>query len=193
MALACDIYHHMGSKTCSKCRGEKSEDDFPWANKAKGRRSPQCKQCKSAYDVANRDRIYAYQRQWSIDNPEKVKASSKKTRSKRRRQILDYQNLYWRERRKTDPVYRLRRNVSACIKEALKRQHSAKNGSCLSYFPYTIDDMKRHLERLFEPWMTWDNWGRYNTALWDDNDPSTWTWQIDHIIPQSDLPYSSNE
>ena len=31
----------------------------------------------------------------------------------------------------------------------------------------------------------------YVAATWDDSDPATWTWQIDHIIPQSDLPYTS--
>jgi hypothetical protein len=25
---------------------------------------------------------------------------------------------------------------------------------------------------------------------WDDNDSSTWTWQIDHIVPHAKLPYT---
>ena len=37
--------------------------------------------------------------------------------------------------------------------------------------------------------MNWDNWGKYDPKTWNDNDVSTWTWQLDHIIPQSDLPY----
>ena len=39
--------------------------------------------------------------------------------------------------------------------------------------------------------MTWDNHGNYNKQLWNDNDQLTWTWQLDHIIPQSDLLYIS--
>ena len=39
--------------------------------------------------------------------------------------------------------------------------------------------------------MNWDNWGVYKANGWNDDDQSTWTWQIDHIIPQSTLPYSS--
>ena len=39
--------------------------------------------------------------------------------------------------------------------------------------------------------MSWDNWGIYNKDAWDNNDSSTWTWQIDHIIPRSDLPYTN--
>jgi 5-methylcytosine-specific restriction endonuclease McrA len=41
--------------------------------------------------------------------------------------------------------------------------------------------------------MNWNNHGKYNAKTWDDNDPSTWTWQVDHIIPRSDLPYTSME
>lgn len=41
--------------------------------------------------------------------------------------------------------------------------------------------------------MTWDNWGIYDPVVWDDNDSTTWTWQIDHIIPQSMLKFDSLE
>jgi 5-methylcytosine-specific restriction endonuclease McrA len=39
--------------------------------------------------------------------------------------------------------------------------------------------------------MNWDNHGSYRKHTWNDDDSSTWSWQIDHIIPQSDLPYTS--
>ena len=41
--------------------------------------------------------------------------------------------------------------------------------------------------------MIWNNWAIYDPNTWDDNDQSTWTWNLDHIIPQSDLPYDSME
>jgi hypothetical protein len=39
--------------------------------------------------------------------------------------------------------------------------------------------------------MNWDNHGKYCLDVWDDNNSNTWTWQIDHIIPQSQLVYDS--
>jgi len=33
--------------------------------------------------------------------------------------------------------------------------------------------------------------GKYNILTWNDKDYTTWTWQLDHIIPRSNLPYSS--
>lgn len=51
--------------------------------------------------------------------------------------------------------------------------------------------MKKHLESQFEDWMSWDNWGVYDPKTWDDNDKSTWTWQIDHINPMANFTYES--
>ena len=63
------------------------------------------------------------------------------------------------------------------------------NKSILKYLPYSMQELKQHLERLFEPWMSWKNHGRYNAETWDDNNSLTWTWQLDHIIPHSKFIY----
>ena len=93
--------------------------------------------------------------------------------------------------RKESSNFVIRRSVSYFIWKTLKKYNSKKNKSCLKYLAYSIEELKVHLELLFEPWMKWENHGMYNKACWNDNDVTTWTWQIDHIIPQSDLPYSS--
>lgn len=59
--------------------------------------------------------------------------------------------------------------------------------------PFSIQELRDHLEKQFESWMTWTNWGKYIIKVWDDNDSSTWTWHIDHIIPQSKFNFSSTE
>ena len=75
-----------------------------------------------------------------------------------------------------------------------KQTSPSKNGeSIMKHLLYTINELKQHLEFQFEPWMNWNNQGRYIPENWDDNDENTWKWQLDHIIPQSDLPYSSME
>lgn len=89
---------------------------------------------------------------------------------------------------KTDPVRRLRLQMSKNIHAAIK---FGKKFSIMDHLPYSIEELKNHLEKQFEPWMSWSNWGVYNSKTWDDNDSSTWTWQIDHIVPQVALPYSS--
>lgn len=56
-----------------------------------------------------------------------------------------------------------------------------------------MDELKEHLEKQFECWMNWKNYGKYDSKVWIENDSSTWTWQIDHIIPQSTFKYTSME
>jgi hypothetical protein len=55
--------------------------------------------------------------------------------------------------------------------------------------PYTIQELKKHLEDLFEPWMNWDNWGPYNPSTWETKP----MWQIDHITPVSTFNFTSVE
>ena len=113
--------------------------------------------------------------------------------------IYKYQQTYKQkrntnhaERRKIDPNFKLRQYTSTSIRSHLIKKLSSKNKeSILNYLPYSIQELKDHIEKQFESWMTWDNWGTYNAKLWDDNDQSTWKWQIDHIIPHSNFIYVS--
>lgn len=104
----------------------------------------------------------------------------------------EYQRLYRQAyRKKMDTPAKLRKNVSRVIGRALS---SGKNGkSCTQYLSYSFQDLKIHLESQFENWMNWDNYGIYDPKIWKDDDISTWTWSIDHIIPQSKFKYSSME
>ena len=86
----------------------------------------------------------------------------------------------------------IRKSISNRILTALKKIGRSKNGkSILNFLPYSMDDLIHHLESQFEPWMNWSNWGRFDEKNWKDDDPSTWTWQIDHIIPHSIFAYTS--
>jgi len=89
---------------------------------------------------------------------------------------------------------KLRKRVSNSILLEIKKNKGSKNKlSCFSYLGYTLEDLKFHLENSFEWWMTWENHGKYNPKTWDDNDPSTWTWNIDHILAHKNFKYASME
>lgn len=85
---------------------------------------------------------------------------------------------------RADPVRRLRHRVSCAIRGHFKLSGNKKDGSIFKYLPYTLIELKKHLESLFEPWMNWDNYGGRL------NDPRH-TWHIDHIIPQSTFKFTS--
>ena len=106
--------------------------------------------------------------------------------------VIRLNNQYQIKRRKNDPAYKLRAYISTSIGFVLKSNNSSKNGnSILDFLPYTIQELKNHLEKQFEPWMNWKNWGIYDSKTWNDDDHTTWTWQLDHIIPHSEFYYTS--
>lgn len=88
------------------------------------------------------------------------------------------------EKKIANPKLRIRGFMRGRINEAMKSHGLSKGGTpSLQYLPYTWDDMYRHLELQFEDWMTFSNYGAYDSIRK--------TWQIDHIIPQAFFPYDS--
>lgn len=78
--------------------------------------------------------------------------------------------------------------IRSCMYAAIK--HNTRS-YIWKYLSYTLGELKQHLESQFEPWMTWNNYGRYNSKIWNDDDSSTWTWNVDHIIPHANFIFTS--
>jgi len=53
------------------------------------------------------------------------------------------------------------------------------------------DYYRNNKEQIYQQQSQW--YGKYRKSSWDDSDQLTWTWQLDHIIPQSNLPYVNLE
>lgn len=125
---------------------------------------------------------------------DKKKISDKKYYEKNKIKINTKCKKYRKIRRAKDIVFKLRNSVSKSISRALKRQCGSKNGSsCFKNLNYNLLDLTNHLQQSFDPWMNLNNYGKYDPKTWDDHDQATWTWNIDHVIPQSELPYFSME
>lgn len=207
------------SKICSQCNKRKKAEKFPFLNKGRGLIAAACKACAALrgerYRAKNHDKILQkqktyyqnnkeyyleYNKQRHISNREISLQEMKDYYQTNKEKLLAYANEYSvknkekiyarrNKRMKDDIVFRLRTRLGSAIWRAL---HKKKNNiSCLKYLFFTMEELKDHLEKQFEPWMNWDNQGLYNPKTWDDNNQDTWKWQLDHIIPQSDLPYVS--
>lgn len=153
-----------------------------------GKLCPECRKTqRNNYFKENKDRLNITQKEYYQDNREK-----KNYYKDNKIVILSNHREYERKRMKEDLVFKIRKQISSSIRASLKKRGSIKFGeSLMKYLSYSILELKRHLENHFEYWMTWDNQGKYDIEIWNDNDASTWTWQLDHIIPQADLPYTS--
>jgi hypothetical protein len=159
-----------------------------WAELNKEERAAYQKQ----YYQDNKDWLQPKNKIYYEDNKEVILAQNKTYAKLNREARRAYQNEWERNKRATDPAFKLRKIVSRSICLVLKINGSSKAGrSVLLHLPYTFDELKAHIEFLFEPWMTWENWGLYNPKTWKDDDPTTWTWQLDHIIPHSTFHYTT--
>jgi hypothetical protein len=144
------------------------------------------------YYIAHQEELVVYARAYYQDNKEECAKEARARYKKNRAACIKQKIEYQRNRYRSDPFYRLRSLVSRAVGRMLKLNGSSKRGgSVMNHLSFSIVELKEHLEKQFEPWMTWNNYGQYSLKTWNDNDPTTWTWQLDHIVPQNDLPYTS--
>lgn len=135
---------------------------------------------RSAKYRENVDENRAKKRAQYYENREKILEKRKEHYEENKAEIIKRNNKYERERRQRDPIFRLTLNTKGSVYKALKRENGGKNGSkTLDALPFTVDQLKEHLESQFDEHMSWDNYGDY--------------WHVDHIYPLALLPYDSLE
>jgi hypothetical protein len=183
----------MKTKLCNKCNDEKplTKEFFHKNKSSKSGFQSVCKVCANQYSKKwrkeNKDYHKEYSKKWAEGNPEynaiyrrevmgispRVLLTEEEKKERRRK----YSRNQQRELRK-DPMYRMRSNIRTMVWLGLKRNGGSKAGeSFFEKLPYTSNDLKEHLERQFDDKMNWDNYGSY--------------WHVDHIHPQSLLPFDS--
>ena len=190
------------SNQCKKCKSlylkkyQRANKEIIKANKKKNyeiNKEIILKDRKEYYEQ-NKETVILNVRNYRKENSDIINENKKEYYESNKANIKYKNNIYDRERRRSDTLYRLRKNLSKSIYRALIAVEGSKSGqSVMKYLPYSIKELKEHLESQFEPWMTWANHGSYISDKYNDSDPTTWTWHIDHIIPQSKLLYSSME
>jgi len=79
-----------------------------------------------------------------------------------------------------DPQFRLQVCFSSCLRHSLKLRNIPKNSKTAKILAeklgYRFAELRKHLEGLFRPGMTWDNYGK---------------WHIDHIKPLTAFNFKS--
>lgn len=155
-------------KTCSKCK-----QSFPLSEM----RNMYCKSCKSEYQKeyvkSNKKKILENNREWFNNNKE----YSREYRKQNVDSIREQQRNYNRNRRNTDPLYKLSRNVRNLIYQSINKKGFIKSIRTESILGCSLNEFHHHIELQFEPWMNWDNWGGKIVT------ESNTSWDIDHIIP----------
>lgn len=163
------------SSYCNKCQADKTKE---WHQNNKEK----CRENEKRYRLNNTDKVKKRKIEYKKKSKNKISEYNRNYRVQHR-EIRKTQD---KQRRQNDIAFRLRKLISRSVSKAI-----SKNGSITKHLSYSIQELKNYLEQQFESWMSWSNHGIYNSKTWNDNDQSTWTWNIDHIIPQSELQYTS--
>ena len=173
-------------KTCTRCAITQSLDNFYLVKRDKPKvrnvphddRKAMCKTCYTQrakeWAAKNKEKRKEIADRWAKNNPDKVAAIQKRTREKPETKL---QNKEWRsknavayhrKKRAEDPMFALRFKLRSMVNKAVHRFGYTKRSRTQETLGCSWAEFVLHIERLFQPGMTWENRGE---------------WHIDHIIP----------
>ena len=168
----------MDCKTCNTCGIEKPLSEFYKSKKYKNTQYYQshCKSClakerKEYYgNLKNREAILARQKEYRADpkNKEKRKKYEADPKNKERKNAL--QRKRDKERRQSDPLYKLVCNIRTRISLSITNAGFKKNSKTHKILNCSFEEFMSHLEKQFNSGITWENYGK---------------WHLDHIVPVS--------
>ncbi len=138
-------------KNCIKCKEEKNLINFSKDKSRKDGFSNKCKSCYKEYQKNNKEIVNKATQKWSQNNKEQ-------------------RNEYFKNKKLTEPLFKLRCNLSTLIWISLKRKNYSKKSKTYQILGCSFEEFKHHLEKQFIDGMNWDNAGE---------------WHLDHIYPTS--------
>jgi len=115
-----------------------------------------------------KERLKKNHKKWSEQNKEHRKQYLKEYREKNINKIRKTKRDYERNRKASDPLYKLISNFRTAIYQVLKENRVDKNHSYFDVLRYTPEELIIHLEKQFTDGMTWENYGE---------------WHVDHKLP----------
>ena len=138
---------------------ENNKDYFKKYNKSyyEDNKTDLARQHKQYYED-NKEEIKIKDKEYYENNKEKIKEKNKEYYEDNKEDIRQYKKEYVKNRFKSDPTFRLRMIVSKHVREALKKLGVSKDHPTWSKLPYTTEQLKEHLEKQFEEWMSWENY-----------------------------------
>jgi hypothetical protein len=169
--------------SCKKCWSKKNKEYyknnleyFREKNKEWKESNPEkVKENQKRYYKNNLEKNKERSKKWAENNPEKVKEIRKKWVKNNPGKIKKIQKKCYKKQSQ-NLSYKINRTIRNGIWKALKENKNGEHWENL--VGYTLEDLKQHLEKQFEDWMNWDNYGK---------------WHIDHIRPISSFDFTSAE
>ena len=170
----------MDCKTCKTCGVEKPLSEFYKSQKYKNIQYYQsyCKSCfvkqQKERHQKNREAVLAYMKKYNKEynanpkNKQKRKKYEADPKNKERKYAL--QRKRHKQRRQSDPLYKLVCNTRTLISLSITNAGFKKNSKTHKILNCSFEEFMSHLEKQFNSGITWENYGK---------------WHLDHIVPVS--------
>jgi hypothetical protein len=133
---------------------------------------------RTQYYIENKAKILAQQKQYKIENKEKIKERNRLYFIENKEERLVYNKEYDKKKLKEDINYKLARRLRNRLWYAIKKGYKA--GSAVKDLGCSLQELKKYLEKQWQPGMSWKNW-------------SFGGWHIDHIIPLASFDLEDRE
>ena len=160
----------MESKKCTKCGEVKNISEFYGDKRANDKLTSSCKSCvikdTRKWRLANLARVKKQRKLHYAQNQERAKQAVREWIATHPEMKRNMQRRYDKKRRAT-PEGKLNCSLSGALRRTLRGGKSFVHWENIVSF--SVDQLKRHLEKQFTPEMNWGNYGTY--------------WHIDHKIP----------
>jgi len=139
----------MANKKCSICKKDKNVTEYHKDKQRSDGLRPSCKSCKKKqsqqYYVDNVEQLRNKSQQYKHDHKDVVSKGNRLYYLNNRTKVNSYMNIYLKNKRDTDPDFRLRTNLRARINKALR--YNSKSISNIELLGCTIEELKVHLQK----------------------------------------------
>lgn len=165
-------------KICKNCNIEKDLNSFPKSKSHRLGVKNICKSCNNEYNkkhyIQNKEKINKKHKEYRENNIEIEKVRHENYRLANKKKVSEYHKI----RKLTDIKYKLSCNIRSLVSNSIRKMNYSKNSKTFNILGCSFNDFKKYLESKWEPWMNWNNYGKYNGT-------ENFGWDIDHIIPTS--------
>lgn len=126
------------------------------------------RELKRQNNKKHKERIQKYNQKYQQEHREQINKNHREWIKRNHKHVRAYYNKRHKVLMKTNPEYKIKRNLRRRIGLALKDQGMMKDKSLPDYIGCSVHHLKKHLSEQFVDGMCWSNYGE---------------WHVDHIVP----------
>ena len=133
---------------------------------------------RNEYNKTNNEEVNKKRRTYRKNNNTSINKKRREKYHINKQEFNKKRNIYTQDRKQKDPIFKLLLALRNAIHNSITTNNFKKNKKLITILGKDVNDFKLYIESIWEPWMNWENYGKFNGKIYS-------TWNLDHIIPSS--------